>query len=50
MKTEAPVQIHSRDVAVVNAVVHADSLQPEADSLVWRGFPDMKLPVDSPAR
>ena len=32
MKTEGPVQIRSRRVAVVNALVHADSPQSEADA------------------
>ena len=32
MKTEGPVQIHSRCVALVNALVHAGSPQSEADS------------------
>ena len=32
MKTEGPVQMHLRRVAVVNALVHADSPQSKADS------------------
>lgn len=51
MKTEGPVQIRSRRVAVVNALVHADSPQSEADAPHLAGDSPQSSPqlvVDSP--
>ncbi len=44
MKTEGPVQIHSRRKAVVNAVVHADSPHSEVGSLHLEGDSRQSFP------